>query len=136
MLVQVPNTFNKNDPCIVAAPSSGSRGIYGAIGTAGEWGLKKGRIGGVALDVYEEEEGVFFEDHSNHILQDDTLARLLTFPNVVITSHQAFLTNEALAEIARAEQKVKMSFRFTSVVVKQGTKWKLISNHANAIRKP
>jgi len=63
--------------------------------------LKKGRIGGVALDVYEEEEGVFFEDHSNHILQDDTLARLLTFPNVVITSHQAFLTNEALAEIAR-----------------------------------
>ena len=42
MLVQVPNTFNKNDPCIVAAPSSGSRGVYGAIGTAGEWGLKKG----------------------------------------------------------------------------------------------
>jgi D-lactate dehydrogenase len=63
--------------------------------------LKKDRIGGVALDVYEEEEGVFFEDHSNHILQDDTLARLLTFPNVVITSHQAFLTTEALGEIAR-----------------------------------
>lgn len=42
MLVQVPSTFNKNDPCIVAAPSSGSRGVYGAIGTAGEWGLKKG----------------------------------------------------------------------------------------------
>ncbi len=42
MMVQVPNTFNKNDPCIVAAPSSGSRGAYGAIGTAGEWGLKKG----------------------------------------------------------------------------------------------
>ena len=50
---------------------------------------------------YEEEEGVFFEDHSSHILMDDTLARLLTFPNVVITSHQAFLTEEALAEIAR-----------------------------------
>ncbi len=64
-------------------------------------GLKSGKIGGVALDVYEEEEGVFFEDHSSHILQDDTLARLLTFPNVVITAHQAFLTQEALAEIAR-----------------------------------
>ena len=63
-------------------------------------GLKKGRVGGVALDVYEEEEGVFFEDHSSHILQDDTLARLLTFHNVVITAHQAFLTREALAEIA------------------------------------
>jgi D-lactate dehydrogenase len=63
-------------------------------------GLKKGRVGGVALDVYEEEEGVFFEDHSSHILQDDTLARLLTFHNVVITAHQAFLTEEALAEIA------------------------------------
>ena len=62
--------------------------------------LKSGRLGGVALDVYEEEEGVFFEDLSGQILQDDELARLLTFPNVLITAHQAFLTNEALAEIA------------------------------------
>jgi D-lactate dehydrogenase len=63
--------------------------------------LKSGHIGGVALDVYEEEEGVFFEDLSGQILQDDELARLLTFPNVLITAHQAFLTHEALAEIAR-----------------------------------
>lgn len=63
--------------------------------------LKSGRLGGVALDVYEEEEGVFFEDHSDHVLADDELARLLTFPNVLITAHQAFLTREALAEIAR-----------------------------------
>jgi len=63
--------------------------------------LKTGRLGGVALDVYEEEEGVFFEDLSGQILQDDELARLLTFPNVLITAHQAFLTQEALAEIAR-----------------------------------
>ena len=63
--------------------------------------LKSGRIGGVGLDVYEEEEGVFFEDLSGRILHDDELARLLTFPNVLITAHQAFLTNEALAEIAR-----------------------------------
>src|SRR5262249_62063438 len=63
--------------------------------------LKTGRLGGVALDVYEEEEGIFFEDLSGQVLQDDELARLLTFPNVLITSHQAFLTSEALAEIAR-----------------------------------
>ncbi len=63
--------------------------------------LKTGRLGGVALDVYEEEEGVFFEDLSGQILQDDDLARLLTFPNVLITAHQAFLTQEALFEIAR-----------------------------------
>src|SRR3954462_11839566 len=63
--------------------------------------LKSGRLGGVALDVYEEEEGVFFEDLSGRILHDDGLARLLTFPNVLITAHQAFLTQEALSEIAR-----------------------------------
>ena len=63
--------------------------------------LKSGRLGGVALDVYEEEEGLFFEDHSGEVLQDDELARLLTFPNVLITAHQAFLTHEALTEIAR-----------------------------------
>jgi D-lactate dehydrogenase len=63
--------------------------------------LKSGRLGGVALDVYEEEEGVFFEDLSDQVLQDDELSRLLTFPNVLITSHQAFLTREALGEISR-----------------------------------
>lgn len=64
-------------------------------------GLKSGRVGGVALDVYEEEEGVFFEDLSDEVLQDDELSRLLTFPNVLVTAHQAFLTQEALEEIAR-----------------------------------
>ncbi len=63
--------------------------------------LKSGHVGGVALDVYEEEEGIFFEDHSGHVLQDDDLNRLLSFPNVLITSHQAFFTREALDEIAR-----------------------------------
>ena len=63
--------------------------------------LKEGRLGGVALDVYEEEEGIFFEDHSERGLHDDELARLLSFPNVLVTSHQAFLTREALSEIAR-----------------------------------
>ena len=62
--------------------------------------LKKGKIGFYGMDVYEEEEGLFFEDHSEQILQDDVIARLMTFPNVLITSHQAFLTQEALNEIA------------------------------------
>ena len=63
--------------------------------------LKSGQVGGVALDVYEEEEGIFFEGLSGQVLQDDQLSRLLTFPNVLITSHQAFLTQEGLSEIAR-----------------------------------
>jgi D-lactate dehydrogenase len=63
--------------------------------------LKSGQLGGLAIDVYEEEEGVFFEDLSGQVLQDDELARLLTFPNVLVTAHQAFLTREALGEIAR-----------------------------------
>lgn len=63
--------------------------------------LKSGQIGGVALDTYEEEEGVFFEDLSDQILLDDELSRLLTFPNVLITAHQGFLTHEALCEIAK-----------------------------------
>jgi D-lactate dehydrogenase len=62
--------------------------------------LKTGHVGAAGLDVYEEEEGVFFADLSNQVLQDDVLARLLTFPNVLVTSHQAFLTREALAGIA------------------------------------
>jgi D-lactate dehydrogenase len=62
--------------------------------------LKAGQVGYLGLDVYEEEEGVFFEDQSQRGLQDDVLARLLTFPNVLVTGHQAFLTHEALANIA------------------------------------
>ncbi len=55
----------------------------------------------MALDVYEEEEGVFFQDLSGQVLQDDELTHLLMFPNVLITSHQAFLTHEALSVIAQ-----------------------------------
>jgi D-lactate dehydrogenase len=62
--------------------------------------LKRGHVGAAGLDVYEEEAGIFFSDLSDQVLQDDVLARLLTFPNVLVTSHQAFLTREALAGIA------------------------------------
>jgi D-lactate dehydrogenase len=63
-------------------------------------GLKSRKVGGVALDVYEQEADLFFEDLSNEIIQDDVFQRLLTFPNVLITGHQAFLTEEALSAIA------------------------------------
>lgn len=63
-------------------------------------GLKSGHLGAVGLDVYEEEENLFFEDHSSHIMQDDVFARLLTFPNVLVTAHQAFFTQEALRAIS------------------------------------
>ncbi len=62
--------------------------------------LKSGQLGYLGLDVYEEEAQIFFEDRSDQPLQDDVLARLLTFPNVIVTAHQAFLTREALAAIA------------------------------------
>ena len=59
------------------------------------------KFAGVALDVYEEEEGLFYEDRSNEIIRDDNLARLMTFPNVMVTSHMGFFTKEAMEAIAR-----------------------------------
>lgn len=63
-------------------------------------GIKDRKIGGACLDVYEEESDVFFQDFSGHIVEDDTLSRLISMPNVIVTSHQAFLTREALENIA------------------------------------
>lgn len=63
-------------------------------------GIKVRQIGAACLDVYEEESDVFFHDFSGHIIEDDTLARLISMPNVIVTSHQAFLTREALSNIA------------------------------------
>ena len=63
-------------------------------------GLKSSQIGGLGLDVYEQESALFFEDRSDRIMQDDTFARLMTFPNVIITGHQAFFTEDAMRAIA------------------------------------
>ena len=63
--------------------------------------IKSRKVGAACLDVYEEESELFFEDNSGHILEDDTLARLISMPNVIVTSHQAFLTQEALDNIAQ-----------------------------------
>ena len=62
--------------------------------------IKMRKVGAACLDVYEEESDLFFEDNSGHIMEDDTLARLISMPNVIVTSHQAFLTSEALSNIA------------------------------------
>lgn len=102
----VPETFHLINPETIALMKPGvflintSRGKLIDTKALIE-ALKQGRVGGVALDVYEEEEGIFFEDLSEQMLQDDELSRLLTFPNVLITGHQAFLTREALQEVAR-----------------------------------
>lgn len=63
-------------------------------------GLKTGKIGYLGIDVYEQEEHLFFRDWSEQIIQDDLIGRLMSFPNVLITAHQAFLTQEALQQIA------------------------------------
>ncbi|MEM7133598.1 MAG: 2-hydroxyacid dehydrogenase [Chloroflexota bacterium] len=80
-------------------------------------GLKSGKIGYLGLDVYEEEADLFFEDLSDRVIQDDVFARLLTFPNVLITGHQAFFTENALSNIAEVtlqniadfEQEIELS---------------------------
>ena len=73
-------------------------------------GIKARQIGAACLDVYEEESDIFFEDRSGHIIEDDTLARLISMPNVIVTSHQAFLTREALESIAETTSQNIISF--------------------------
>ncbi len=73
-------------------------------------GIKQRKVGAACLDVYEEESDVFFRDFSGHIIEDDTLARLISMPNVIVTSHQAFLTEEALRGIAETTCKNLATF--------------------------
>lgn len=77
-------------------------------------GIKSRKVGAACLDVYEEESELFFEDFSGHILDDDTLARLISMPNVIVTSHQAFLTEEALNNIAETTVSNLVSFFATN----------------------
>ena len=76
-------------------------------------GLKSGAIGRLVLDVYEEEAGLFFEDLSDQVIGDDVFARLLTFPNVLVTGHQGFFTAEAMAAIAETPMANIMAFEMT-----------------------
>ncbi len=75
--------------------------------------IKSRKVGAACLDVYEEESDFFFEDFSGHILEDDILARLISMPNVIVTSHQAFLTEEALSNIAETTVKNIVDFNGT-----------------------
>lgn len=77
-------------------------------------GIKSRKVGAACLDVYEEESDFFFEDYSGHIMEDDTLARLISMPNVIVTSHQAFLTEEALSNIAETTVKNIVDFFSTN----------------------
>ena len=74
-------------------------------------GLKRRRIGAAYLDVYEEESDLFYEDRSDSIVEDDVLVRLIAMPNVIITSHQAVLTREALNNIAAATVENLLKFK-------------------------
>jgi D-lactate dehydrogenase len=101
-----PETFHLIDEAAIAVMKPGvmlvntSRGEIVHTRAVIE-GLKSGQIGNLALDVYEEEGDLFFRDLSGRVLADDVFARLLTFPNVIITGHQAFFTREAMENIAR-----------------------------------
>ena len=101
-----PDTFHLIDEAAVGRMRRGAMLINtsrGAVVDASALveGIKIGQLGYVGMDVYEEEEAVFFEDLSMTVIQDDVLARLMTFPNVLITAHQAFFTREALTSIAQ-----------------------------------
>ena len=82
-------------------------------------GIKSRKIGAACLDVYEEESDLFYEDNSGHILEDDVLARLISMPNVIVTSHQAFLTSDALYNIAETTIGNLISFRDTGSCTNQ-----------------
>ena len=83
--------------------------------------LKSARLGSLGLDVYEEEADLFFEDLSNEVMHDDVLARLLTFPNVIVTGHQAFFTREALEQIAETTLGNIAEFERTNACANQVT---------------
>jgi D-lactate dehydrogenase len=89
-------------------------------------GLKQGVIGSVGLDVYEEEADLFFQDLSDRIIGDDVFARLLTFPNVLITGHQGYFTEEALTNIAHTTIENISSFESTGKVVHEVTSEKIV----------
>jgi D-lactate dehydrogenase len=101
----IPETYHLINPETVAQMKEGTILINTSRGQlintkAVTKGLKSGKIGYLGLDVYEQETDLFFEDLSNQVIQDDVFQRLLTFPNVLITGHQAFFTEEALKNIA------------------------------------
>lgn len=116
-----PETFHFIDGDVIDSMKRGAMLINtsrGAVADAKQVirGLKNGQVGSFGMDVYEEEGDVFFRDLSDRVIQDDVLARLMTFPNVLITGHQAFFTHEALGEIARTTMSSIAAFERTGKV--------------------
>lgn len=116
-----PETFHFIDRGVIDSMKRGAMLINtsrGAVADAKQVirGLKSGQVGSFGMDVYEEEGDVFFRDLSDKVIQDDVLARLMTFPNVLITGHQAFFTHEALAEISRTTMASIETFEKTGEV--------------------
>lgn len=99
-------------------------------------GLKSGQIGYLGLDVYEEEGDLFFEDLSEQLLQDDVFARLLTFPNVLITGHQAFFTREALQAIAETTIANISAFERTGAPLHEVTQEKFVCAKPEKAKEP
>ncbi|MCA2011122.1 2-hydroxyacid dehydrogenase [Cereibacter sphaeroides] len=113
-----PDTHHLIDDQAIAAMKPGVMVINTSRGAvidtqAAIRGLKSGQIGSLGLDVYEEEGDLFFDDYSDRIIPDDVFARLLTFPNVLVTGHQAFFTREALAAISETTLANASSFAET-----------------------
>jgi len=113
-----PQTHHMVNDCAIARMKTGVMLINTSRGAVVDTravvrGLKSGKIGTLGLDVYEEEADLFFQDLSDKIIDDDVFARLLTFPNVLITAHQAFFTKEALTSIAETTLANVSSFEAT-----------------------
>lgn len=113
-----PETFHLIDAEAIASAKHGFMLVNTSRGAVADTraiiaGLKSGAIGYLGLDVYEEEDDLFFEDLSEQLIQDDVFARLLTFPNVLITGHQAFFTEEAMTAIATTTIENVSSFEDT-----------------------
>ncbi|MDQ8729241.1 2-hydroxyacid dehydrogenase [Bradyrhizobium sp. LHD-71] len=116
-----PDTFHFIDRNAVDTMKHGAMLINTSRGAVADTrqivrGLKNGQVGSFGMDVYEEEADVFFRDLSDKVIQDDVLARLMTFPNVLITGHQAFFTHEAMTEIARTTMASVEAFEKTGTV--------------------
>lgn len=126
-----PETYRLIDEAAIAAMKPGVMLINTSRGAiidtrAAIAALKSGHLGYLGLDVYEEEADLFYEDLSNQMIQDDVFARLLTFPNVIITGHQAFFTREAMAHIAETTLANIAAFEQNATLVNEVTPAKMM----------
>ncbi len=128
----LPETFHLINQAVLTQMKSGVMLINTSRGAIMDTSaviaaLKTGHVGFLGIDVYEEEGDLFFEDLSNQIIQDDQFSRLLTFPNVLITGHQAFLTKEALEKIAQVTLQNITDFESGQILINEVTQKNWVS---------